>query len=298
MPLQDAPGGVKSGRKPGQTYQENGVWYVVAQNGQSYPIPPPNNDPAAPPPPGFGRMPDGSLFYIGGDKPWFMVDGKWVQDGQPGTPSSTTGTTRGESGIDWSTYFGYWGLPREAIEVIDKIFRDNPDPGTAAAMALAYIRGTDWYRQTYPGIQEGMRTGIIRDEADYRSYLNQTNFYARQYLGRDIGADEIAALLREGATPDVYGKRLGGAAYVRAYGNDLQYLAGAFGEGRLDANQLQKFGEQRMGLGSGLGMILEQSLEQASGRLRRIFEGVLAQPSLSMSGGRLAQGAKPPDVST
>jgi hypothetical protein len=284
------PGVEETRRKPGDTFTENGVTYIVALDGNAYPLPAvPSQE--GPPPPGYGRSEDGSLIYLGGDKPWYFVDGRWTTEQGGGT---------GASGIDWSTYFGHWGLPLDVVAVIDRIFRETDDAAVAAAKALAFIRGTEWYARTFPGIQEGLRNGTVRDEADYRSQLTAANWYARQYLGRDITADEFAGILREGITPDIYGKRLAGAAYTNAYGPEIQYAAGNFGtgaEGELSPSELKAYGEQQAGLGSGTGALLQRRIEDAFRRVQRAFEGTLATPGLSRSGtGKVRSGAGPADV--
>lgn len=273
------------------------------------------------------------------------------------------------AGFDWSDYLGMFGLPSDLVTEIDKIFSANYDVTTAAQLALSYIRGTDWYAQTYPGIKEGIAKGVVSNEADYRSYLNQANQLYQNFYGRSITSSELAALLnngvditllgkqlnatanlaslqklavsnyftqdelqqiantnaglpsstgdylngllqytqsvaplysqygvpltrgviennfKNGVTSDVIGKQLQGNAYIQANSPDIQYLAGAFGGGALNSDQLTAYGQQQAGLDSGLGEQLNTMISKAQARLNRIFQGSLATPSLSLTSG-------------
>lgn len=205
-------------------------------------------------------------------------------------PAATdTGTTNGTGQtptVDWRRWLEDWGFPPEVVNELDRIFRTDPDTARAAANALAYVRGTDWYRQTFPGIDNARRVGLIRDERDYerdyRAYVNEVNQLYRQQYGRDVTNDEIVRYLGEGVNLDIIGRRLAGEAYIGANRGDLQYLAGAFGEGRLSEEQLTALGRQQAGLGSLLGADLLRRIGMAEQRLRRVFEGQLASPSLSL----------------
>jgi hypothetical protein len=77
--------------------------------------------------------------------------------------------------VRWQDYLTQFvGLPPELVAQIEQIFNGNPDPGTAAMIAIGVIRGSDWYKVRYKGIGEGIAKGIIRDESDYNAYVNQT----------------------------------------------------------------------------------------------------------------------------
>jgi hypothetical protein len=111
---------------------------------------------------------------------------------------------------------------------VNQIFAQTGDVNQATALAMAYIRGTPWYAQTYPGIQEGIARGVIGNEADYRSYLNSVNGLTQQYQGRQVGSDELAGYLQQGFSVDHVGRLYAGKAYVGANRNDIQYATGAF----------------------------------------------------------------------
>ena len=184
---------------------------------------------------------------------------------------------------DWEAYLTNYGFTEEIKRELRRIFQSTPDVQSAQAQALAYIRGTQWYDQTFPGIKDAIKMGIISDERDYRNNFNTFNQVYRQYTGRDLTAQEYANSLREGITAETAARRFQGAANVAAYGNDWQYLAGAFGPGRLSEADLKAQGEQQAGISTGRGTFLDKALQQAEARMRRAFEGVLATPGFSQS---------------
>ena len=197
--------------------------------------------------------------------------------------------------INWDQFiagmFGYLNLPQDVINELVRIFRMGVPVDQAVVLALGYIRGTDWYKGTFPGIQQGINAGLFQDERGYRAYVNQIGVATQQYLGRAATSGEITSAITGGLSPDIVGRQLEGGAYIKAYGGEIQYLSGAFGEGRLSEGDLTSLGRQQAGLGSNVGAILQARVEKASARMRRIFEGTLATPSLSLAGGRLATAA-------
>lgn len=208
--------------------------------------------------------------------------------------SGSGGTTPSKTGLpdlDWaSAFFGSLGLPADVAAKINEIFSQYNDTASASAAALAYIRGTPWYDQTFPGIKDAMMKGIVSNEGEYRSLLNQQNQLYRQYLGRDISGGEYASNLGEGANLNTIGGRLQGAALANTYGNDWRYKLGAFGDanGGPSPEDLKALGEEQAGLDSPLGQVIKQRLDMAQQRFQKIFEGSLARPSLSLASGRLS----------
>jgi hypothetical protein len=193
-----------------------------------------------------------------------------------------------------------FGLPPDVVAKVSQIFQNDSDVSRASQAALAYIRGTQWYRDTYPGIQDAIQKGLVADERGYRANMTAFNQIYRQYIGRDITPSEYSAALREGIDPQIAAYRFAGAANARAYGREYNYALGAFGEqGRVGEQDLQTLGEQKVGFGSTRGALLDKMLRDAQTRMERVFQGVLAGPSLSAAGGRIAQsitGQLPSDV--
>jgi hypothetical protein len=164
-------------------------------------------------------------------------------------------------------------MPPDVAAAVGKIFADNPDTNQAIALALAYIRGTDWYSKTYPGIQYGMANGLFSNEAGYRAYVNAIDQYYRQYLGRAPTADEITGFLQNGSDPSIVGKTLEGNAYASAYKGDIEYYSGNFGGAQLSKEDLQAYGQEKVGLGSSTGYKVEQMVNQAIARYQGAFSG-------------------------
>lgn len=211
-----------------------------------------------------------------------------------GTPGYTTGPATGAT-TDWSAYMDFWNLPADLKKELDSIFRNTPDVNQAIAKAQAYVRGTPWYAQTYPGIQDAIAKGIVRNEADYRSLQNQFNQVYRQYNdGRDLTAAEYAGYLGEGISADTLGKRFQGAAIATVYGNDWQYAEGNFGEGRLSDEEKTAFGRQSAGLDSELGIRVQRRMQMAQERIRSVFSGTLATSKIAQPLGQ--QSGSLPDV--
>lgn len=209
-----------------------------------------------------------------------------------GSQIPTDGTTNGANlPMDWSSMLGLYGLPADVQAKVNSIFAQTNDVNQATALALAYIRGTSWYAHTYPGIQEGLANGTVSNEADYRSYLNNVNILAHQYLGRDISGQEVADYLKQGFNVDRIGRVYAGAAIANTNSNEWQYVAGAFDEnGRLSDTEKTALGQEQAGIDSALGQRVQQRLARAQQRMEGVFRGSLATTGLgtSQSGGLVA----------
>jgi hypothetical protein len=209
-----------------------------------------------------------------------------------------------DSGTDWAAaYFGSLGLPADIVKKVNDIFKKYPDTNQAIQFALAYIRGTSWYAQTFPGIQYGIQHGLIADERDYLQYVTAMDSLAQRYWGRNISSEEIASFLFSGKTPDIVGREYAGLANIMAYSGEYNYYLGAFGEGgRPSDAEMKALGEEQAGLDSPLGQKLKRSLDAALQRYSKLFEGTAGTPSLSLgstglSAPSLAGGKTKPDVS-
>ena len=226
------------------------------------------------------------------------------------TPPGATGPT------DYSGLLGIAGLPADVAAAVTNIFRTVSDPNQAAAMALAYVRGTPWYATTFVGINEGIKAGLFTDERGYRSYRNALDQTYRQWTGSMVTQEGLLAALGEGVSPDVVDRRFQGRAYADANRQELQLVSGAFGENVYDARgnpprqsrltepEVQAYGQQKAGLGTpgGTGMLIERQLGQAFQRMQRAFEGVAASPQLGLTSRGtlfapgLAPGSVKPDI--
>lgn len=189
---------------------------------------------------------------------------------------------------DVGSFLSLYGLPSDVAAKVQDIFANTSDVQQATALALAYIRGTQWYAKTYPGIQEGIAKGIIGNEADYRAYMNSVNNLTKQYQNRDVGSDELAGYLQNGYTTEYVGRLYAGQAYVGANRNDIQYATGAFdASGPLSQEELTALGNESAGIDSELGQRIQNRLALAKKRIEGVFSGSLATPGLSTANGRL-----------
>lgn len=213
---------------------------------------------------------------------------KASKGGYEGAPATNATPTVGPT-IDFANFLGMYGLPPDVQTKLSEIFANTPDAATAAQLSLAYVRGTQWYKDTYPGIQDAIAKGIVGNEADYRALLNQQNQVYQQYYGRDITGHEFTQNLATGADTATLGRRFAGAAYVSANKTDVQYTLGAYGDtGQANDAELKALGEENAGIDTPLGQLVKKRLEMAQQRLNNVASGTLANPSLSLSGGRLA----------
>lgn len=202
----------------------------------------------------------------------------------PGHASADTsgggvGGSSSEFSADWyKAFFNQYNLPGNIQDqVVSLLKKYASDPTTAVALAQQYLRTTDWYQQTFPGFTEGVRAGLFTDETGYRGYLNAVNQNYNNYVGRHVSGDELKNLLTQGVDPNTVGKQLQGDAYVSANRNDIQYLAGNFGDGRLSESDLQAEGRQVSGLDTAIGQKVDAALSKAKQRAASIFSGQLAR---------------------
>lgn len=183
----------------------------------------------------------------------------------------------------------------EALDAVERVFRAGGSPD----QALAALRGTKWYANHYQGIWEGIAKGVIGNEADYRSMLNQTNQLHQRYYGRQIDAPTFAGYLKSGTDIGTISKRLSGESQYGALKPTLDYQLGAFDPtGALTADEQTAYSDELGGLQNPLGDKIALRVQQAQQRIQKVFQGTLASSGLSASGGRLrASSMGSPDIS-
>lgn len=205
--------------------------------------------------------------------------------GKPPLPSGTG------PDVDWAqVYFGQYGLPSDIVSQIESLGKQygttNPDVFMQSAQNL--IRGSDWFKVTYPGFSAGVTAGLFTDETGYRGYVNSLNSVYQQYLGRAVSGDETAAALAQGASPTLIGNQFQGDAIAKTNANDWNYLTGAFDTGPLSAAEQTAGGREQAGIDTSLGQMVQKRIAQAQQRASTLFGGRLATTSLGQSaGGRL-----------
>lgn len=241
--------------------------------------------------------PEGNTDVPGGD----TGNGTVTAGGGGGGGGDGTSTTPPTNPpLDWEAYLQNWGFPTDVVAQLTNIFSQYSDPSQASAAALAYIRGTPWYSQTFPGIQAGLSAGLFSDESGYRSYVNDLNQLYQNYYGRQVNGTEVASFLNAGHAASYVGQHLSGQAQLAAEKGQDQYLLGAFDEqGVPNANDLSSYGDYLGGIGNMIGPQLTQRIQKAQQKMQDIFQGTLATPSLSMlNNGRLAASSSSGNSST
>jgi len=240
--------------------------------------------------------------------------GPLVGGGTAPPPPAASGGGGGGGGGGVVNWLGISGLPQDLINAVDAIFRDGaPNP---SERALAYLRTTPWHEQKYPGFWSGSAGGLFSSEAEYMNWLGGINAAYRRFNGRDVnsqelwyyaaagwGAGEIGQRLEFGAGfKEMYRRHYGrdatqaeidayygsggnldtlskiylGEEVVGAERGDVQYLSGAFGEGRLSEEQLTAYGQQKAGLNSALGGQILDKVGKAIQKVNRVFQGEAA----------------------
>lgn len=218
-----------------------------------------------------------------------------VKVDENGNPVFGGGDTAGGKPPDWQQYLSMFGLPPDVLKEVNAIFQRTPDVSQATTLAVGYVRGTDWYKTAYPGIGEAIAKGLVRDERDYRAKMNEFDQVYRQWTNQGITAEQYAQHLQQGVDAGTVERQFAGGAIADASQNDWQHLAGAFGSGRLDQTQIRTLGNQAAGLSSPGGIALQKMIQDASMKLSRVFQGVLATGP--MGGLERAQGRQTlPDI--
>lgn len=127
--------------------------------------------------------------------------------------------------IDWSAVLGEYGLPADIVAELNRIFRvTDYDPTTAVPIAQAYLRGTSWYAQTYPRIQDGINAGLFQDERGYRSYQNQVDQIYQQYYGRIATPSEAASYMATGKSINQVAQQFQAEAFKGTISDPLRVL--------------------------------------------------------------------------
>lgn len=210
----------------------------------------------------------------------------WTEHGRPGAsgPGASSDTKKDESPFrDWGALFGF-NIPQSLIDQIMQQFGEDPDTNRAVSRALAFLRGTQWYKDTFPGIGEGIKRGLFTSqtpEAEYRQWLAQVQQVWARYnsMGGTLDKTDLEFWLSQGFSADTVERRFQGRAFAQTYGADLRYVSGAFDtQGALTDEETTELGFHQAGLHSARGLSLAKRVEDAQRRMERIFQGVLATP--------------------
>ncbi len=183
----------------------------------------------------------------------------------------------------------HW-LPPAVLNQVKPLFT-NPQltPQLANEYALNAVRQTPWYAQTFPGIQAGIQNGLFANEPGYIAYRNSLHQVYNQYTGNPATAAQVAHAATQGFSPGRVAQGLSGEAYLAANKPEILSTLGAFGTGApVTQPQLQALGKEQANIDSPLGQLMQKRLAQAQERMKGIFSGTLATPSLSLSTGRIA----------
>lgn len=206
---------------------------------------------------------------------------------QAGDDNAGNGATNPTTPSDWAEIFwGSLGLPSDLVAQLDATLAQYPDATTAQAIGMNMIMQSGWFAQTFPGYQMGEANGLYSDMTGYRNYVNALNTLSNQYNGSNVSTGDVLSLLQQGLSPDTYGKRLAGAAYVNANSPDIQRTLGAFGNqagqgpgGQLTQDQLTAYGQEEAGIDTPLGQQLNTAYAAAKTRMDKVFQGVLGRPA-------------------
>lgn len=190
-----------------------------------------------------------------------------------GTDTSTSGATgdasaTGTAPVDWSALLGEAGLPQDVIDELTNIFQQTGgDLTTAIPLAQAYVRGTSWYAQTYPGIQDGINAGLFSDESGYMQYENQVNQIYQQYYGRNALSSEVSGYITGGKSVSQIANQFQSAATQANFSDPLQ--------GLFSPDELTALANEESGIDTALGQHIqaEANLYSQVGTLYQNFYG-------------------------
>ncbi len=222
--------------------------------------------------------------------PGFSTDAQGnivTQQTQAATQSAAAGVQAAAGGgaiPDWfQTFWGGLGLDTATSNGLRQVLSGIVDPTQAQLLGEQYLHTTDWFKNTFPGYDQGLKAGLFTDTTGYRGYVNQLNSATQQYLGRAVSTGEVTQALGAGDNPSLYANRLQGNALATTLAPEAQYEAGAFtAEGRLSQPELQAYGQEKAGVDTPLGQAITQRLQQAQQRMATLFQGALATPNLSL----------------
>lgn len=141
-----------------------------------------------------------------------------------GDSNSGGGEARGLPSVDWSSVLGEYGLPQDVIDELNRIFQQTQDINQAIVIGQAYVRGTPWYAQTYPGIQQGINAGLFGDEQGYRQYQAQVTQIYQQYYNRAPTTAELTSYITTGKTPTRVAEEFQSAAIKSNFSDPLKAL--------------------------------------------------------------------------
>lgn len=168
-----------------------------------------------------------------------------------------TGSGDSSSAPDWDSILGEYGLPSDIISQLNQIWTTaGGDVNSAVTLAQAYIRGTTWYAQTYPGIQAGINAGLFSDEAGYRAYENQVDQIYQQYWNRPATTAELNARITSGESVGQVANQFQAGATLGTISDPLK--------GLFTADELKAYADEQAGIDTGLGQQITQEANLAS----------------------------------
>lgn len=234
-----------------------------------------------------GRIPQPGIAYV--------PDPTTTLDSPNGSPlTTTTSSSSGGGGggssaptlpsIDWASFFwGALGLPPDLISQINTALASVTDASMALAIGTNILRSSQWYAQTYPGINYGIRNGLFADEQGYRDYVNKINQLYQQYYGRNVTTSEVTGYLQNGNDYSYIGNLLQGAAIATAEKPQLQYETGAFDQaGPLSQQELTAYGQEKAGIDTTLGQMVTNRVNLAVQRMQKAFSQRIDIPTTTL----------------
>lgn len=185
-----------------------------------------------------------------------------VRANQPAAPVNETAPT-----IDWEAVLGQYGIPPDVVSELTQLWAINFKNPNAFDIARAYVRSTQWYTETYPGIQQGLNAGLFTSEQGYKTYQNQINVLYQQYYGRPATASETATYIKSGLPASYVANEFQAQAILGNINDPLRAL--------FTPAELQAFANQQAGIDTELGqkIVAQANLAMQIGPLYTDFYG-------------------------
>lgn len=217
----------------------------------------------------FGPNQTGWLPFLNAN-PAFLSWWNAAEQGAGTATNPTTGAAGGTSDgtIDWENVLGDYGLPPDVIAQLNVIWKAAAgDVNKAVTLAQAYVRGTDWYKATYPGIDQGENAGLFGDERGYRAYQNQINQLYSQYFGRLATSAEVSGYIMKGQAASQVANQLQSQAAQGTITDPLKAL--------FTPDELKALTDEQAGIDTALGQQILQkaNLAVGVGQLYQAFYG-------------------------
>lgn len=172
-------------------------------------------------------------------------------------PKTPKNVAAGPEPTDWQAVLGMYGMTPDMINQINELWKKTGgNAQVATPLILAYVRGTQWYQQQYPGIDRGIQSGLFNDERGYQQYKNALNQTYQQFYHRPVTAAEVGKAAAAGQDPRQIEQQFQSKALAGTITDPLK--------GLFTPTELKAFRDQAAGITTQLGLQVTAQANMAS----------------------------------